>query len=53
MAKWQHAWITINPHERDDTGKLEQMGNDGWELVSVLPWGQQLFIMFFKRPKEA
>lgn len=53
MAKWQHAWISVNPNERDDIGKLEQMGNDGWELVSVMPWGKDIFLMFFKRLKEA
>ncbi len=52
MPRWQHAWISINPSERGDQEKLEQMGNDGWELVSVLPWGTNVFLMFFKRPKE-
>ena len=28
------------------------MGNEGWELVSVIPWGSNIFLMFFKRPKE-
>ena len=53
VAKWQHAWISVNPNERDDINKLEQMGNEGWELVSVIPWGQSIFLMFFKRQKEA
>ncbi len=52
MPRWQHAWISVNPSERDDIGKLEQMGNDGWELVSVLLWGTNNFLMFFKRPRE-
>jgi hypothetical protein len=53
VAQWQHAWITVNPNERDDTAKLEQMGNEGWELVSVIQWGQaSVFLMFFKRPKS-
>jgi hypothetical protein len=63
-VKWQHAWVTVNPNERDDINKLEQMGNEGWELVSVIPWGYSAeysgaagisrpnyFVMFFKRPK--
>lgn len=53
MTQWQHAWISVNPNERDDISKLEQMGNEGWELVSVIPWGQTIFLMFFKRPKTA
>ena len=52
MARWQHAWISVNPNERDDINKLEQMGNDGWELVSVIQWGTGIFLMFFKRQKE-
>ena len=52
MPRWQHAWISVNPNERADIEKLEQMGNDGWELVSVIPWGANIFLMFFKRPKE-
>ncbi len=52
MPRWQHAWITISPGERADHEKLEQMGNDGWELVSVLMWGTNSFVMFFKRAKE-
>lgn len=51
MPRWQHAWISVNPKERDDIAKLEQMGSDGWEMVSVIPWGE-IFLMFFKRPKE-
>ena len=50
MNKWQHAWITIDPNNRDDYAKLETMGNDGWEMVSAIAWGQA-FVMFFKRPK--
>ena len=51
MAKWQHAWISIDLNDRDDVGKLETMGNDGWELVAVVPWSQSILMMFFKRPK--
>ncbi len=52
--KWQHAWIIIDPNNRDEHAKLETMGNDGWEMVSAVLWGQgptASFIMFFKRPK--
>ncbi|MGH2586300.1 MAG: hypothetical protein ACRDJE_15410 [Dehalococcoidia bacterium] len=52
MPSWQHAWITVNPNERSDQEKLEQMGNEGWELVSVVQWGGSGFLMFLKRQKE-
>ena len=52
VTKWQHAWISVDPGNRDDIAKLETMGNEGWELVSVQPWGTSIFMMFFKRPKS-
>lgn len=56
MAVWQHAWISLDPMKQDDIGKLERFGQDGWELVSVMPWGapgSNIFLMFFKRPKPS
>lgn len=52
MQKFQHAWVSVDPSKREDIDKLEQMGSEGWELVSVIPWGQSIFLMFFKRPRE-
>ena len=47
VAKWQHAWISVDPTNRDDRTKLETMGDQGWELVSVQPMfeGQTLTSM--------
>ena len=52
MTVWQHAWISVDPLKPEDIGKLESFGKEGWELVSVMPWGQPsgIFLMFFKRP---
>jgi hypothetical protein len=40
MTVWQHAWISVDPTKSDDISKLESFGKEGWEMVSVLPWGQ-------------
>ena len=40
MPAWQHAWISVDPMKPEDISKLETYGKEGWELVSVLPWGQ-------------
>ncbi len=52
MPAWQHAWISVDPMKPEDITKLESFGKEGWELVSVIPWGQtpSIFLMFFKRP---
>jgi hypothetical protein len=51
MAVWQHAWISVDPMKPEDITKLENFGKEGWELVSVMPWGQTagIFLMFFKK----
>jgi len=40
MTVWQHAWISVDPTKAEDIAKLEAFGKEGWEMVSVLPWGQ-------------
>jgi hypothetical protein len=40
MTQWQHAWISVDPMKSEDISKLETFGKEGWEMVSVLPWGQ-------------
>jgi len=40
MTVWQHAWISVDPTKAEDITKLETFGKEGWEMVSVLPWGQ-------------
>ena len=53
MQQWQHAWISMDPNDREDLYKLEQMGNEGWEMVSVIAWSSNILMVFFKRPKPA
>ena len=52
MQRWQHSWISVDPTKREDIDKLVQHENEGWEMISVIPWGTTAFLMFFKRPKE-
>ena len=51
MQQWQHAWISMDPNDREDLYKLEQMGNEGWEMVSVIAWSSNILMVFFKRHK--
>ena len=51
MQRWQHAWISLDPNDREDLYKLEQMGDEGWEMVSVIAWSSNILMIFFKRPK--
>lgn len=50
MQKWEYATVPLIVHATKQI--LDQWGEDGWELVSVLPGpsGEQL-IAFLKRPK--
>lgn len=64
MDKWEYLWIVI-PHSlgkmkvnKQKVGSLDyvnELGDDGWELVSVEQgWpgaGISDYILFFKRPK--
>lgn len=47
---WEYANVPLITHATKQI--LDQWGDDGWELVSVLPGpaGEQL-IAFLKRPK--
>jgi hypothetical protein len=51
MTKWEYATIPLLVHATKQI--LDQWGEDGWELVTVLPGptGEQL-VAYFKRPKE-
>jgi hypothetical protein len=51
VSTWQHAWISVDPYVRADLTTLTEMGEAGWELVSVLSWSPSVFTMFFRRPK--
>ena len=49
MSKWEYATAPLIEHATQEI--LNQWGEDGWELVTVLQ-GPQGIIAYFKRPKE-
>jgi hypothetical protein len=52
MQKWEYATVPLLSHATKQI--LDQWGEDGWELVAVLPGptGEQM-VAYLKRPKEA
>lgn len=64
MPKWQHAemvgsTVTVlgrtlfrKQFRLTERGAWDELGDDGWELVSVVPDAQGEFHYFFKRPVE-
>ncbi|HEY3752453.1 MAG TPA: hypothetical protein VGL80_24990 [Pseudonocardiaceae bacterium] len=52
MTKWEYATVPLLIHATKAI--LDQWGEDGWELVTVLPApsGEQL-VAYFKRSKGA
>ncbi len=52
MTKWEYATVPLLIHATKQI--LDQWGEDGWELVTVLPGptGDQM-VAYFKRPKGA
>ncbi len=44
--KWEYKWIKLT----DADTEMNRMGEDGWELVGIMPaqWGSAVV---FKRPK--
>ncbi|MHA6798024.1 DUF4177 domain-containing protein [Saccharopolyspora rectivirgula] len=51
MQKWEYATVPLLSHATKQI--LDQWGEDGWELVAVLPGptGEQM-VAYMKRPKE-
>jgi len=60
--QWEYRWETSSPRKREaiatpeDAAMLQQYGEAGWELVSVVavPWlpsGQYQMWYYFKRRK--
>lgn len=43
MQKWEYKNVSIDFPPREWEAKLEQWGNDGWELVGIVParWTSQ------------
>lgn len=58
MTKWEYMTIQTRDYQRDILPKLNEMGEEGWELVTILTFGKPEFIpdvyytCFFKRPVE-
>jgi hypothetical protein len=50
LTKWEYVTVALLTHATKQI--LDQWGEDGWELVSVLPGptGEQL-VAYMKRPK--
>ena len=49
MTTWEYATAPLIEHATQEI--LNQWGEDGWELVSVVSQPQGL-VAYFKRPKE-
>lgn len=51
----KRQFLTGDPSIKELTDKLNQQGDQGWELVNVLPptalSGARSFVAIFKRPK--
>jgi hypothetical protein len=45
VQKWEYEFVPGYSEQ-----SMKRMGDDGWELVTVLPQGQQQ-LFYFKRPK--
>lgn len=49
MQKWEYLVFALNVLGQEDlNSRLEALGNDGWELVTVLEGS----VFYFKRPKH-
>lgn len=50
MTKWEYSTVPLLSHATKQI--LDQWGEDGWELVAVLPGptGEQM-VAYMKRPK--
>lgn len=49
MQKWEFATVPLIEHATQEI--LNSWGEDGWDLVAVLPGPQQGLIAYMKRPK--
>lgn len=50
MQKWEYATVPLLVHATKQI--LDTWGEDGWELVTVLPGPTENLIAFLKRPLE-
>ena len=52
MKKWQYdVWQPHAPDVRVQRAKLKEMGEEGWELVSVQTY-RNLPVLYFKKPAK-
>ncbi len=48
--KWEYVTVDLE-HNFEEDVELEKLGDDGWELVTVVPWKtSELKTFYFKRP---
>ena len=52
MTTWEYATVPLLIHATKQI--LDNWGQDGWELVTVLPGpgGADQLVAYFKRPKQ-
>ncbi len=51
MAKWESHVETGNSSLGDLQGRMNRLGEQGWEVVNVVQTKDGNFVAFFKRPK--
>ena len=51
MKKWEYNIIGIKQYSTDKFNKLDELGKDGWELVSVISTSETSQSYYFKREK--
>ena len=52
MTKWEYITVPVLVHATKQI--LDNMGEDGWELVQVVPgMNPESLVAYFKRPKES
>ena len=52
MQKWEYEWATEELMKSGVKYFLNQMGDEGWELVSVVKNEADILVYYFKRPKR-
>ena len=51
MTKWEYATVPLLVHATKQI--LDQWGEDGWELVQVVPGPTEQLVAYLKREKSA
>ncbi len=51
MAKWESHVETGNSSLGDLQGRMNRLGEQGWEVVNVVQTKDGNFVAFFKRPR--